>query len=167
MSFWIQTGTPALLDVAGVAENMADAVSLLYAPDTDHLILSWNLVPIALSYREDVYVLVDDVVMLLERLRDPATETARVHWGSSSFRAEWWLRREGRDLVVDARWDSTAGSYEALLNARAHLRVETATFTRAWLTLLRRLVEDITARGVALADADMMRRARALLAEAG
>lgn len=165
MTFWIQTGSPALLDVDGVADNLADAITLLYPVDTDVLIVSWNLVPIVLTYGEDVQVVVDDVVVLLEQLQDPGTRTARVYWGSSTFRAEWRLRREGGILVVDSRWDSTLGSYESLLNERSRLTVDTAVFTREWLKVLRRLVEDIAAKAVRLEDADMLRRARALLAD--
>jgi Family of unknown function (DUF6086) len=166
MSFWIQTGSPALLDVDGVADNMADAITMLYPVDTDSMIVSWNLVPIVLTYCEDVQVLVDDIVVLLEQLRSPGTTTARVYWGSSTFRAEWWLRREGANLVIDSRWDSTSGDYESLLNERGRLTVETAVFTHQWLKVLRRLVEDIAAKGVALENPDMLLRARALLAAA-
>ena len=166
MSFWIQTGSPALQDVDVVADNMADAITMLYPLDTDQLILSWNLVPIALTYCEDVQVMVDDIVVMLEQLRDPATESARVYWGSSTFRAEWWLRREGGNLVVESRWDSTNGNYESLLNDRARLTVDAVAFTREWLKVLRRLVEDIAAKSVALDNADMLLRARALLAAA-
>jgi hypothetical protein len=166
VNFWIQTGHPALRDVDVVADTMADAITLLYPLDTDHLILSWNLVPIALTYCEDVQVLVDDVVVLLERLRDPATESARVYWGSSTFRAEWWLRCDGGNLVVDSRWDGTNGNYESLLNDRARLTVDAGHFHREWLKVLRRLVEDIAAKSVALDNADMLLRARALLVAA-
>lgn len=166
MSFWIQTGSPALLDVDGVADNMADAITMLYPVDTDLLIVSWNLVPIALTYCEDVQVMVDDIVVLLEQLANPATNAAHVHWGSSTFRSEWWVRREGEKLVVDARWDSTAGNYEPLLNERGRLTVETTVFTREWLKVLRRLVADIAAKSVALDNPDMLLRARALLAAA-
>lgn len=166
MSFWIQTGRPALQDVDVVADNLADAITLLYPSGTDRLIVAWNRVPIALSYCEDVQVLVDDIIVLLEQLRDPARESAHVHWGSSTFRAEWWLRREGDDLVVESRWDSTEGAYESLLNDRARLTVDDAAFTREWLKVLHRLVEDVTAGSVVLDDADMLRRARALLATA-
>lgn len=166
MSFWIQTGNPALQDVDVVADNMADAITMLYPLDTDQLILSWNLVPIALTYCEDVQVLVDDIVVLLEQLRDPASESARVYWGSSTFRAEWWLRRDGTDLVVESRWDSTNGNYEFLLNDRARLTVDAVDFTREWLKVLHRLVEDVAAKSVAMENADMLLRARALLAAA-
>ncbi|MBY8880539.1 DUF6086 family protein [Actinacidiphila acidipaludis] len=166
MSFWVQTGRPALQDVDVVADNLADAITMLYPLDTDQLILSWNLVPIALSYCEDVQVMVDDIVVLLEQLRDPATESARVYWGSSTFRAEWRLRREGPNLVVESRWESTSGSYEFLLNDRSPLTVDTVAFTREWLKVLRRLVEDVAAKSVALDNADMLLRARALLTAA-
>jgi hypothetical protein len=164
MSFRIHTGRPVLQDVDGVADNLADAITLLYPLDADQLIVSWNGVPIALTYCEDVQVLVDDIVVLLERLSDPAAGSARVYWGSSTFRAEWWLRREGATLVVDSRWDSVSGAYEALLNDRARLVVDAAAFRREWLKVLRRLVEDVDAKSVALEDADMLGRARALLA---
>lgn len=166
MSFWIQTGSPALQDVDGVADTMADAITMLYPLDTDQLIVSWNMVPIALTYCEDVQVLVDDIVVLLEQLRDPATESARVYWGSSTFRAEWRLRRDGTDLVVESRWESTNGNYESLLNDRARLTVDAVAFSREWLKVLRRLVEDIAAKSVAMDDPDMLLRARALLAAA-
>ncbi len=163
MEFWIQTGCPGLNEVEDVADDMADAIACLYPTETDFLILSWNRVPIPLVYSEDVYVIVDDVVVLLEEIQQPDFTATRVSWGSSSFHGRWRVARNGDALVVDSHWESTHGNYEALLNERGRITVPTALFTAEWLKLLRQLVDDIDRKSVRLADADTLRRARALL----
>ncbi|MGW7003159.1 hypothetical protein ACWGCW_10095 [Streptomyces sp. NPDC054933] len=167
MNFWIQTGNPALLDVDETADNMADAITLVYPADTEFMILSWNLIPVAVNYCEDIQVFVDDIVMLLEKIQTPDFTEAHVCTGASSFFSEWWIRRDGNDLVIDSRWDSVLGNYEFMLNERSKLTVETTVFTGEWLKVLRQLVDDLTKKSVQMENEDTFRRAQSLLAGSG
>ncbi|MCA1223142.1 hypothetical protein [Streptomyces sp. 8L] len=147
-----------------MTDDLADSVSLLYPTENEYLILWWNRVPVAISYAEDVYVMVDDIIVLLETLENPEIQEAHVYWGSSDFRAEWWIDRTGEELSIDSRWDSVVGAYESLLNERRRITVDAKVFVAEWLKLLRRIVDDIARESVRMGDEDMLVRARALLA---
>ncbi|WP_327296318.1 MULTISPECIES: hypothetical protein [unclassified Streptomyces] len=165
MSFWIQTGNPALLDVDQVADSFFEAIGLVYQPDTEYLVLSWNNVLVPVNYAEDLYVFVDDIIVLLETIQAPGFTHAQLVTGASSFFTTWEIRREETNLIIDSRWESILGSYEFVLNERSQLTLTAEEFTRQWLKMLRRVVDDITSKAVRIEDDDMFLRAKALLAD--
>ncbi|CCB76423.1 protein of unknown function [Streptantibioticus cattleyicolor NRRL 8057 = DSM 46488] len=145
---------------------MAEAVAEMYPVDTERLVLSWNGVPVSLVYCEDVQVMVDDIAMMLARLAERPDAPVYVRWGPSAFQAEWRIARDGTDLVVDSRWEIVDHGPEDLLSARARLVVPEADFREEWLKVLRLLVDDITARSVAMEDTLIFDQVRAVLAPA-
>ncbi|MFJ6779871.1 hypothetical protein [Streptomyces yangpuensis] len=163
MSFSIQAGCPAVRR-CGSATDMADAVGEMYASGAEDAILVWNLVPVRLSYRNDVAVLLDDLVPLLEEVGRPGFTDAQVFWGSDTFSAEWVIVREGDSLRIRARWHSTPGNYESLLAERGDVVVPAEEFVGEWAKLLRRIVTDVGAQCAELEDSDLFGRAKALLA---
>lgn len=164
MDFWIQTGSPEARAVPGVVDNMPEAVAEMYPTDTECMVLSWNGVPVSLVYCEDVQVMVDDIAMMLAKLAEGSDKPVYVRWGPSAFQVEWRITRDGADLVLDSRWESVARGPEDLLNERARLVVPEAHFRREWLKVLRLLVEDITARSVAMEDTLIFDQVRVVLA---
>jgi hypothetical protein len=160
------------VDPDEVAQGFWDAVSKVYSPDTEYMVLSWDLVPVAVDYHYDMYVLVDDIVLMLEGLLAEDFSEVRVAWGSSSFRAVWWIRPKEsgdgpRELVLDSEWDCILGSYEFLLNERREITVERDEFIGRWFALLRKLVADVEAKNVRMEDTMMFDRAKALIGAAG
>ncbi|WP_405446494.1 hypothetical protein [Streptomyces erythrochromogenes] len=136
MSFSIQAGCPAVRR-CGSATDMADAVGEMYASGAEDAILVWNLVAVRLPYRNDVAVLLDDLVPLLEDVGRPGFSDAEVFWGSDTFSAEWVIVREGDSLRIRARWHSTLGNYESLLAERGDVVVPAEEFVGEWVKLLR------------------------------
>ncbi|MER7397412.1 DUF6086 family protein [Streptomyces sp. NPDC000151] len=164
MDFWIQTGSPEARDVPGVVDNMPEAIAEMYPVDTERMILSWNGVPVSLVYCEDVQVMVDDIAMMLARLAEGTDTPVHVHWGPSGFQVEWRITRDDADLVIDSRWDSVDYGPADLLNERARLVVPEAHFRSEWLKVLQLLVDDVTARSVAMEDRLILDQVRAVLA---
>ncbi|MDI5962038.1 DUF6086 family protein [Streptantibioticus silvisoli] len=164
MDFWIQTGSPETVDISDVVDDIDGAMRQMYPDDTERMILSWNGLPVSLVYSEDVQVLVDDIVIMLETLAEGTEERVHVYWGPSAFQVEWWITRQGEDLTIDSRWYSLDWGPADLLNQRSRLVVPEAVFRREWLKVLRRVVDDITARAVEMEGTLVFDRARALLA---
>ncbi|NXY96852.1 hypothetical protein HYE82_21185 [Streptomyces sp. BR123] len=75
----------------------------MYSSESEDAVLVWNQVPVPLTYRYDIAVLLQDLVPLLEGVRRPEFSAAEVFWGSDTFSAEWKLAREGGDLRIRAR----------------------------------------------------------------
>ncbi|PKW19531.1 hypothetical protein [Saccharopolyspora spinosa] len=164
MNFAVQAGNPATLRPPDVAADMSDAIGEIYPLETEDAILIWNLVPIRLSYRYDLSVLVDDLVPLLEKVQEDEFTSGSTHWGSDTFSAEWKIVRTGQDLTITAKWLSTLGNYEELLNARAVVSTSLSTFVHELTKLLIRTSSDINAVGVELEDQDIFQRAEAIIA---
>lgn len=163
MIFSMQAGCPAVRR-CGSATDMADAVGEMYPSEGEDAILVWNLVPVRLSYGHDLAALLDDLVPLLEEIRQPGFSEADVFWGSDTFSAEWGIVREGESLRVRARWHSTLGNYESLLAERGDVVVSVVEFIGEWAKVLRRIVTDIETERVELEDDSLFQRAKALLA---
>lgn len=107
--------------------------------------------------------MVDDIAMMLARLAEGSDKPVHVHWGPSGFQAEWRITRDGTDLVIDSRWDSIDYGPAGLLNEHARLVVPEAHFRSEWLKVLRRLVDDISARSVTMEDTLIFDQVRAVL----
>ncbi|MEU2827832.1 hypothetical protein ABZ667_04060 [Streptomyces lavendulae] len=148
--------------VAGAAD-LADAVGEMYSCEAEDAVLVWNRLPIRLTYRYDIAVLLDDLVPLLEEVRRPGFSGTEVFWGSDTFRAEWKLTPEGGGLRIRARWHSTLGNHESSLTERGDVTVGAKEFVGAWCKVLRRIVTDVEAGSVELADDGFLVRAKALL----
>ncbi|MFD7628296.1 hypothetical protein ACFV7Q_20025 [Streptomyces sp. NPDC059851] len=145
------------------AADLADAVAEMYSSESEDAVLVWNQVPVRLTYRYNIAVMLDDLVPLLEEVRRPEFSGAEVFWGSDTFSAEWKLTREGGDLRIRARWHSTLGNHESLLAERGDVVVGAEDFVGEWSKVLWRIVTDVATGSVELADGDLLVRAKALL----
>ncbi|MEV6688879.1 hypothetical protein AB0N28_26645 [Streptomyces sp. NPDC051130] len=165
-AFEIRPGrTASTPRLTGVAADLADAVGGMYAAEAEDAVLVWNQVPIRLTYRYDIPVLLGDLVPLLEEVRRPEFAAAEVFWGSDTFCAEWMLTREGDDVHIRARWHGTLGSHESSLAERGDVTVAAGEFVSEWCEVLRRIVHDVEAGSVELADDGLLVRAKALLGD--
>ncbi|MGW9310421.1 hypothetical protein ACWGRK_17035 [Saccharomonospora azurea] len=166
MEFAVQVGCPRTLRPEGPAADMADAISELYPLDTEDLILVWNLVPIRLSYRYDVSVLMDDLVPLLEEVQGGLRAERAVRWASDTFAAEWKLVPDRTRLRISAQWFSTLGNYEDLLNTRGVVETPVENFVREMGKIVDRTCADIEASGIEIEDEDILHRAQSLTEKA-
>jgi hypothetical protein len=168
MIFGIQTGAPLIVpdDVNEQAQNLSDAMTLIYTYDTEMMVLSWNDVVVAADYQDDVYVFIDDVVLMLEALRDPDVTAYRMSFVSQTFNAVWRIQVRADGLVIRSSWDAAPGGYEFLLNERSELTVNRDFFVAEWKKLLRKVVADVEAKNVRMEDTMMFDRAKALIGAA-
>lgn len=168
MAFWIQTGDPEVKTAGGeVVLDIGDALVAVYPDHAERLIIGWNRVPVVVNYCDDLRYFVDDLVELLEELRSDDFVQAELTTGAADFFAVWSLRPDGENLVIDSRWQNIVGNYEFLLNERSQLTVRRADFVAEWLKVIRRIVDDITARSVSMEIDETFLRAKALLVDSG
>ncbi len=151
--FAIQASNPLVVPRPGHrVATLVEAITAIFPAATEEAYLLWNWIPIRVSYKYDLYVMIDDIPGLLGRLLDTAAGDHRVFWGSNTFRAEWRLGWSDGQIDIAALWRSVAGGYEALLNTRGRLVVEQDEFVREWKALLNRLIASIDASGIEIAD---------------
>jgi hypothetical protein len=144
MPFAIQACAP-IVSPSGrrTAADLADAVSTIFPVEAGDAFMIWNWVPIRLSYRYDLGVLIDDLIPLLHRLVTDEIGSARVYWGSNTFGGEWKLDWARDDLTIIATWKNVAGGYEELLNSRGTLQVGRRAFLAQWSGLLGKVIDGV------------------------
>lgn len=153
MNFVIQACTPALDEAAGREfEDLADAIQGLFVMETEDAILFWNWVPIRISYKYDLSVMIDDLLPLLSAMIGTEAGRKEVEWGSNTFRATWAVEWGAGQVRIVGQWDSVAGAYEALLNSRATVEIDRDVFLHEWKMPLRRIVEALGAVNPSITD---------------
>jgi hypothetical protein len=133
-------------------QDLSEALSEVFAGDTEDGFMLWNWVPIRVSYRYDLSVMIDDLLPFLTRLVDSVKGSWRVYWGSNTFKAEWLVYWADGQIRITTHWDSVAGNYEDLLNSRNILDIGQDTFLREWKLLLRKVIEAVEFAQVTVAD---------------
>ena len=152
MSFQIQPGNPKTQKPADHAvEDLSEAIEEIFRADEDAL-LWWNGLPVKISYKYDLSVLVDDLLPLLDKLLSSPTGTQHVYWGSNTFRAQWDLQWATQELEIQARWESVAGNYEELLNARPTVKIDQMLFVQEWQALLHKVLLKVSQANLELED---------------
>jgi hypothetical protein len=165
MIFAVQVCAPEIVPgrVEEEAQDLSDALTLVYLPGTERLVLSFNHVLVGIDYQDEVDVFIEDVVHMLKALRNPEVADWRLSFDSQSFDAIWNIRVVGDDLVIDSEWEAIPGGYEFLLNERSGLTVKKEFFVAEWTKLLRKVVEDVEMKGVRMESALTYATARDLL----
>ncbi len=169
--FTIQVGDPLVKSTKQErVEYLYQAIETIFLDDTENAYLLWNLVPVRIDYKYDLYVLIDDIPPLLNALLNSEQGSHRVGWGSSSFNAEWNIEWGDGILKIVSQWNSIAGAYEALLNSRSKLEMEKNLFLSEWKALLRKIIEAIDFSGITIvnqAELDYLRSLESAIPKLG
>lgn len=153
MYFAIQASNPTVLSLQGrQVASVAEAIAAIFPEATEEAVFIWNWVPIRVSYKFDLCVLFDDILILLDKYLGGGDSSHRVYWGSNTFRAEWRLQWTDSRVKIESKWDSVAGNYQDLLNSRGMLEVEYGAFLWEWKALLRKIIDSIDSSGVRVAN---------------
>ncbi|RKZ45145.1 MAG: hypothetical protein DRR16_29395 [Candidatus Parabeggiatoa sp. nov. 3] len=96
----------------------------------------WNGVYIPLGYKYDLSVMMEDILVMLEKLGKSSSGMHKVHWPSNTFSSIWNLQWEENHLEIDTKWFSLVGYTEALLLQRSVLKIDKNSFTQEWKRLL-------------------------------
>lgn len=158
MTFAIQVSNPKWIELGGkIFEDIYQAVQYVFVADTEDAILFWNHVPVKLSYKYDLYVMIWSLLDLLEEIVAQEHGESRVRWGSNTFDGEWLIKWAGSTIDVTARWISVVGNHEEHLNRRPSLCIEKDEFLGEWASLLDQLQRCLNSSGVRIAGDDLGR----------
>src|SRR5437016_710667 len=115
MNFEIQACNPKTRKPTEIrVEDLAAAIQAVFRLDSEDAILFWNWVPVRISYKYDLSVMIDDLLTLLNDLLSVPGGRRSVYWGSNTFQAEWHLVWADGRVAITAQWESVAGNYEEL-----------------------------------------------------
>jgi len=144
MSFIIQVSNPRIRQARqATVETLARAIEDAFHLDSEDAYFIWNGVPVRVSYKYDLSVMIDDAVPMLTTLISTSVGRYEVNWGSDTFRSEWTLSWAGDALEIASVWVRTAGNYDTILNERANVDTTVESFINEWTSLLRRVADSL------------------------
>jgi hypothetical protein len=151
-----------LRDSHATYEDFSDAISHTFG-EMDDFYMLWNHVPVQLSYKYDLPVILPDVVEMVEWALQGRNGDRRIRWGSSTFDAIWNLNLLDGEIRVSSEWLVVVGDLEPHLNNRSMLVVPLESFLAEWASLLRVSLNALDKTGALLVDESEAVKARALV----
>lgn len=109
----------------------------------------WNHVYVPLSYKYDISVMLEDILLMLDTLLSESIGSFNVLWPSNTFAAEWQMSWTQDALVVASVWVSVVGGTKELLNDLGNLEISKSAFLAEWKMLLRTLIKNLELTGPA------------------
>lgn len=141
---------------------MASAIQMVFPMETEDLFVVWHGIPIALGYKYDLGVIIDDLVPLLESIQQETSGTWEAAFGSDTFTASWDVSWSADQLTVDATWVRAYLGGDFLNRNCRRLEIDRADFLSEWKTVLQRVHRAVQESRVKLEDNALYERSRRL-----
>ncbi|WP_208178664.1 hypothetical protein [Hymenobacter negativus] len=135
--------------------SLGEALESCFPYLLDGARLHWNGVPVPLSYKYDLSIVVHNVVGLVRQLRTVTQGSFSICWPSNTFHASWLVEMAAGRVRVTASWHSVSaqdGPLEEALNAVPVVEAEQAAFMAQWVALLRLAHQYLIATGYTLEE---------------
>jgi hypothetical protein len=153
-------------------EHIGDALQTVFPMWTEDAYMVWNGVHVPISYKYTLSFLIQDAVVMLERLSHDELGELEIRWPSDDFAATWHLTWEAERLEIRTKWEPNAvvGGTEGLLNARPTVHIAKQSFISEWKEVLGVALRALTDAGYTeahLADLAKLRRVHESIREPG
>lgn len=151
--FWIQASNPRFSREGSEEDSeLPEALESAFVFGTEAAIMFWNRIPIALDYKYDLSYLAQDALLLVQSLNAEAKGSLQVAWPSNTFRTDWAVEWDERQVRVAAEWTQVVGVPKELLNASGPVTLSRVQFQREWRKVFGILLEGLTAAGYSETD---------------
>ncbi len=131
--------------------TLSEFVEEAFPMETDDAILSWNGIPVSLSYKYDIAVVIDEIEEVIEGVSEGVEDFAVV-WPSNTFQGHWQVSVTENLVGITAQWQELAHGKEALLNEHPEVSMSTDDFLWEWAKLLTTLRRALLAAGYSTTD---------------
>ena len=132
-NFFIQASSPGVgTPIPFEFENLADAIETVFRMDTEDAFVNWNGISVALSYKYDLPIMLEEMLSMLTKLVSTTTGECRVEWYSNTFKATWNLAWRDGTVRCTAVWDAVAGGVQELLNESGEVQMPLSRFISEW-----------------------------------
>lgn len=137
MDFYIQVCNPEYsFQYNDNDVTLSDAIESAFLLNTENAIMVWNHINIPLSYKYDVSYMMEDILHLLNLLKNAEKGNVNICWLPDTFRSDWKIEWNNGKLCILSQWESVVGNLEIILNANSKIVVDTIDFRREWKELL-------------------------------
>ena len=148
LNFYIQASNPKLQYEADYNdETLADAIESMFFPNTENAILMWNYISVPLSYKYDISYMMDDLLILLDRMQNSESGELTIHWLPDTFRCDWKVKWDSENADIQSKWENTVGHLERILNENPDVSLLKNDFIGEWKSILGIVVEGLKSCG--------------------
>jgi hypothetical protein len=155
MEFLVQVSNPIIWDQTGVeVENLSQAIRKVFEEYTETIFLSWNGIPVSMTYEHDLAVNLGSILVLLENMLSSREGSYILNWGTDTMNAEWHTEWENNDVKIKSKWNTVLLRCKDLLNDRNYLKFSIDLFLREWKMLLRTIIDAINQSGIVISNKD-------------
>lgn len=128
-------------------DDLREAIEDVFESETEDAILNWNGVSVAISYKYDLSVMIDDLMNALITMRSASVGELVVEWSSNTFQATWQIAWNEQECVCAATWNSVSGGVERLLSETGAVHISRDDFLAEWKAPLERVVSVLRRAG--------------------
>lgn len=144
LNFYIQASNPKVqCEINYSDETLADATESIFLLNTENAILMWNYICIPLSYKYDISYMLDDIMILLNELKNKKSGVITINWLPDTFRCNWTIRWHDKTLDIQAQWENTVGNLENLLNRCPNITLPKNDFIQEWKSVLGTVIKNL------------------------
>jgi len=148
MNFKIQAGIPRFEEYYDDdIDNIGDAIEASYSLNTEYMVMVFNYIPVLLSYKYDISIIIDDILKILSSIRTKEIGYLRVNWPSNTFCAIWDLEWNDSTISINTEWTTVIGETEKLLNDHCKLTVDKLEFAYEWKKVLHNIINALEGCG--------------------
>lgn len=139
--FWLQVGRPRVfIGCHDPAEDLAGALQTIFPMETEDAYINWNHIPIKLSYKYDISVVIDAIVPLLSAIVENPSGSAIASLNSDTLHADWEVDWTRDRLAIQAKWHSVVGDLDCVRRSCSRMELGRVDFLAEWKELLRVLM---------------------------
>ena len=134
-SFYIQPGfVEGILPDAQTFSTLSEAFQHIFRHNKEYCILSWNGIPIKLSYSEDFPFLIKNLIDLLKEVVDNQEyRDRRYDLNSVNMDCQWYVSiKNNKTMTIHLKMNRIKGNYQASLNALSLLSIDKEGFLAEW-----------------------------------
>jgi hypothetical protein len=146
--FSIQVSNPISISILNNEdESIEDAIESIFTLDSEYAFIIWNHIFIPISYKCDVSVMINDIIIMVNEIEKNVTGTLEIHWPSNTFSAVWEMKNDPADIWIDATWNNTLGGLLEILRTRASVNLPKAVFCYEWKKIIAFIRERLSLAG--------------------
>jgi hypothetical protein len=150
--FYIQHSCPSIIkSTKNQFAELNEAIQHVFPMDTEMAFLFWNGHYIAMSYKYDISVCIDDIILCLDKINSGKSEKIFLTFGSDTFNAIWEINCNNGSLYITAQWDYVRG-LEKYIDNKTTIKTTSQDFTSEWIGILQIIDQALIKNNITLSD---------------
>lgn len=128
-------------------EDLSSAIETIFPMMTEDVIMYWKCIPITLEYKYDISWMIDDILLILEKLRSTSMGVLEIHWSSDTFANIWSITWSDTKMKIDSKWNSVVGNTEEILQSAGPIIIEKEQFANEWKRVFSNIIKGLKLSG--------------------